>query len=122
MLALDDAVTEAQRRVGRLERELREAERRQREETSRPGIDYEIAESRVDPPLPLVPLLLTVAIVAFLLALPVMTLLVGAFTPFMESVEDIRRLGIPALGRLRRADGAVGEAWGKRCRREVSSN
>ncbi len=99
-LALDDAVTEAQRRAGRLDSELRDAERRLREETSRPGIDYEIAESRVDPPLPLVPLLLTVALVGFLLALPVMILLVGAFTPFIESVEDIRRLGIPTLGRL----------------------
>ena len=100
ILALDDAVTEAQRRAGRLDSELRDAERRLREETSRPGIDYEIAESRVDPPLPLVPLLLTVALVGFLLALPVMILLVGAFTPFIESVEDIRRLGIPTLGRL----------------------
>jgi hypothetical protein len=100
LLSLDDAVTEAQRRMGRLETELRDAERRLREETSRPGIDYEIAESRVDPPLPVKPLLLTVGLVGFLLALPVMTLLVGAFTPFIESVEDIRRLGIPALGRL----------------------
>jgi hypothetical protein len=100
LLSLDDAVTEAQRRVGRLESELRDADRRLRDETSRPGIDYEIADSRVDPPLPLGPLLLTVAFVGFLLALPVMTLLVGAFTPFIESVEDIRRLGIPALGRL----------------------
>jgi hypothetical protein len=100
MLALDDAVTEAQRRVGRLESELRDADRRLREETSRPGIDYEIAESRVDPPLPLGPLLLTVGLVGFVLSLPLMALLVGAFTPFIESVEDIRRLGIPALGRL----------------------
>jgi hypothetical protein len=103
MLSLDEAVTEAQRRVGRLQGELHEAERRLKEETSRPGIDYEIAESRVDPPLPLGPLLLTVAMVGFLLSLPVMTLLVGAFSPFIESVEDIRRLGIPALGRLQGA-------------------
>jgi hypothetical protein len=105
MLALDDAVTEAQRRVGRLQSELMEAERRAREETSRPGIDYEIADSRVDPPLPLGPLLFTVAVLSFFLSIPVITLLVGAFSPFIESVEDIRRMGIPSLGRL---DGAAG--------------
>jgi hypothetical protein len=105
MLALDDAVTEAQRRVGRLQGELMDAERRLRDETSRPGIDYEIADSRVDPPLPLGPLLITVAILSFFLSIPVMVLLVGAFSPFIESVEDIRRLGIPSLGRL---DGATG--------------
>jgi hypothetical protein len=105
MLALDDAVTEAQRRVGRLQGELMDAERRLRDETSRPGIDYEIADSRVDPPLPLGPLLITVAILSFFLSIPVMVLLVGAFSPFIESVEDIRRMGIPSLGRL---DGATG--------------
>ena len=103
MLSLDDAVTEAQRRVGRLQSDLMDAERRQREETSRPGIDFEIAESRVDPPLPLGVLLLTVTITAFFLALPAMSLLVGAFSPFVESLEDIRRLGIATLGRLTRA-------------------
>jgi hypothetical protein len=105
MLALDDAVTEAQRRVGRLQGELMDAERRMREEANRPGIDYEIADSRVDPPLPLGPLLAVVGLVAFFLSFPVMTLLVGAFSPFIESVEDIRRMGIPSLGRL---DGAAG--------------
>jgi hypothetical protein len=103
MMALDDAVTEAQRRVGRLQSDLLEAERRQRAEASRPGINIEIAESRVDAPLPLGPLLLTVAAVAFFLSLPLVILLVGAWSPFIESLEDIRRLGIPTLGRLARA-------------------
>jgi hypothetical protein len=100
MMGLDEAVTSAHRLVGRLQTELMDAERLQREESSRPGIDFEIAESRVDPPLPLLPLLLTVAIVGFLLALPVNAMLVGAFSPYIESVEDIRRMGIPTLGRL----------------------
>jgi hypothetical protein len=110
LLALDKAVTSAQQRVGRLQTELMAAERLKREENSRPGIDFEIAESRVDPPLPLLPLLLTVAIVGFFLALPVMTMLVGAFSPFIESVEDIRRLGIPSLGRLVAGGGRRGPA------------
>jgi hypothetical protein len=100
MLGFDEAITDAQRRVGRRQSEVLDAERLQKEENSRPGIDFAIAESRVDPPLPLLPLLLTVAIVGFVLALPVNTLLVGAFSPFIESVEDIRRMGIPTLGRL----------------------
>jgi hypothetical protein len=100
VMGLNDAVIEAQRRVSRLQGQLMEVQRLQREEKSHPGIDFEIAETRVDPPLPLVPLLLTVAIVGFFLSLPVMTLVVGAFSPYLESVEDIRRLGIPSLGRL----------------------
>jgi hypothetical protein len=99
-MGLQDALVEAQRGVSRLQGQLMEVQRLQREEKSRPGIDFEIAETRVDPPLPLMPLLLTVAIVGFFLSLPVMTLVVGAFSPYLESVEDIRRLGIPSLGRL----------------------
>jgi hypothetical protein len=100
VVGLDEAVIEAQRLVSRWQGAVMEMQRLQREEKNRPGIDFEIAETRVDPPLRLMPLLLTVAIVGFFLSLPVMTLVVGAFSPYIESVEDIRRLGIPSLGRL----------------------
>jgi hypothetical protein len=49
-------------------------------------------------------LIAAVAILAFALSMPIWVLLVGAFDPFVQSLEDIRRLGIPALGRLRNAD------------------
>ena len=105
MLAIQDDLAEAQRTIGRLQMEKDAAERRQRAEKARPGINFDIAEEDVQPPLPLGPLLIGVAIMAFLIGLPLAGLAVGSFYPFVESLEDIRRLGIPTIGRLRNAGG-----------------
>jgi hypothetical protein len=97
---MDSALAEARRRLAHLEAERQAAERRQRAESQRPGIDFERAQTTVVSPLPLAPLLALVAAVAWLLALPLATLVVGAFTRTVDSVEDLRRWGFPALGRL----------------------
>jgi len=104
LLEMQDTIADAQRFVSRLEVEKVEAERRQRAEKTRPGINFSVAGDELEEPLPLGPLIGVVAIVVFLLSLPIWVLLVGAFDPFVQSLDDIRRLGIPALGRLRNAD------------------
>jgi hypothetical protein len=101
MTALSEALAEARRRVDRFAADKEAAERREREEKTRPGINFEIADQELRAPLPLAPLLLVVALVVFILSVPLSALLVGAFDPFVGSVEDVRRLGLPSLGRLR---------------------
>ena len=110
LTALNDAIAEAQRRVERFAADKDAAERLERSEKARPGIDFVLAEESVQAPLPLAPLLLTVGIAVFLLALPLSVLVVGAFDPFVGSLEDIRRLGIPTLGRLRHVDDRTASA------------
>jgi hypothetical protein len=111
LTALNEAIAEAQRRVERFAAAKDTAERRQRSEKTRPGINFFIAEQGVREPWPKLPTVLGVALVVFLLALPLAALVVGAFDPFIASVEDVRRLGVPALGRLqhvRRPGGVAG--------------
>jgi uncharacterized protein involved in exopolysaccharide biosynthesis len=100
LTGIESALAEARRRLGHLEGERQEAERRQRAEKQKPGIDFEIAQEALEAPLPRGPLLATVAGIALLLGLPLASLLVGAFNPFVEHPADIRRLGIPVLGAL----------------------
>jgi hypothetical protein len=101
LMELTDSIAETQRMVARLEQEKVDAERRARQEKARPGINFAVASEDMQEPLPLAPLLSVVTILAFFLSLPISVLVVGAFDPFLQSLEDIRRLGIPALGRLR---------------------
>jgi hypothetical protein len=101
LTALNEAIAEAQRRVERFAADKEAAERRQRSEAARPGINFHIAEQSVREPLPKGAVVGGVALLVFLLSLPLAALVVGAFDPFIGSVEDIRRLGVPALGRLR---------------------
>ena len=101
LTALNEAIAEAQRRVERFAADKDAAERRERSETARPGINFHIAEQSVREPLPKGAVVAGVALLVFLLSLPLAALVVGAFDPFIGSVEDIRRLGVPALGRLR---------------------
>lgn len=101
LIALESAINNARLRVAHFQNEKDEIDRRQRAEKARPGINFDIVDESVERPLPLAPLLGGVGILAFLFALPLAILMVGAFDPFIESVEDIRRLGIPILGRLR---------------------
>jgi hypothetical protein len=106
LLALNDALAEGQRNIARLQAEKDLAERRQRSEKSRPGIDFAIAREGIEAPLPLGPLLTVVGVLSFLFCLPLAALVVGTFLPYIECLEDVRRLGIPTLGRLRNADQA----------------
>jgi hypothetical protein len=101
LTALNEAIAEAQRRVERFAADKEAAERRERSEKGRPGINFFIAEQTVREPWPQGTLVTGVALAVFLLALPLVALVVGAFDPFIGSLEDIRRLGVPALGRLR---------------------
>jgi hypothetical protein len=101
LLELTDSIAETQRQVARLEQEKADAERRGRQEKARPGINFSVASEDLEEPLPLVPLLSVVTALAFFLSLPISVLVVGAFDPFLQGLDDIRRLGIPALGRLR---------------------
>jgi hypothetical protein len=103
LLALNDALGDGHRNIARLQAEKDVAERRQRAEKSRPGINFTIAQESIEAPLPLVPLLSVVATLSFLFCLPLSVLVVGTFLPYIESLEDVRRLGIPTLGRLRNA-------------------
>jgi hypothetical protein len=106
LLALNDAIGDGQRNIARLQAEKDVAERRQRSEKSRPGINFAIAQESIEAPLPLIPLLTVVAVLSFLFCLPLAGLVVGTFLPYIESLEDVRRLGIPTLGRLRNASQA----------------
>jgi hypothetical protein len=101
LTALNEAIAEAQRRVERFTADKDAAERRERSEKARPGINFYIAEQSVRVPLRKEVVAGGVALLVFLLSLPLAALVVGAFDPFIGSVEDIRRLGIPTLGRLR---------------------
>jgi hypothetical protein len=101
LLELTDSIADTQRQVARLEQDKADAERRARTEKARPGINFAVASEDLKEPLPLVPLLSVVTALAFFLSLPISVLVVGAFDPFLQNLEDIRRLGIPALGRLR---------------------
>ena len=102
-MALDTAQSAARQRVWRLRAERDDLKRAAVQESRTPGINFEVMSETVQAPLPLGPLLVVVAICAFLLCLPVWALLVGAFSPFIEVNEDIRRLGFPVLGHLRRS-------------------
>jgi hypothetical protein len=100
LTALNEAIAEAQRRVERFAGAKDAAERRERAEKARPGINFYIAEQGVREPWPKGWVVAGVTLVVFLLALPLAGLVIGAFDPFIGSVEDVRRLGVPALGRL----------------------
>jgi hypothetical protein len=101
LTALNEAIAEAQRRVERFATDKDRAERRERSEKARPGINFFIAEQGVRQPWPRGTVVGGVALVVFLLSLPLAALVIGAFDPFIGSLEDIRRLGVPTLGRLR---------------------
>jgi hypothetical protein len=101
LTGLAGAIKRARERLDLLEAEAQESERRERAEAKRPGIDFEIAGELLDEPLPLGPLLGLVGLCGFLLLLPVAALLVGAFDRHIEVIDDLVRLGIPALGTLR---------------------
>lgn len=100
MVALESAVKEAHMRVARIQKEKDEALRRQQIETRRPGIDFELSEQSVVRPLPLIPLLLAVTLLAFLVAVPMSAIVIGAFATTIDTIEDVRRLGVPVIGHL----------------------
>lgn len=102
MMDLGAAVKAAQLRVTRYQQEMDEARRREQMEKRKSGIDFEIAEESVERPLPLLPLLLGVGLLAFAMALPIAAIVIGAASTTIDSLEDIRRLGLTALGQLPR--------------------
>jgi hypothetical protein len=101
LTGLAKAIQRARERQALLDAEALEAERRERAETHRSGIDFEIAGELLDEPLPLLPLLGLVGLCGFLLLSPVAAMLVGAFDRHIEVLDDLTRLGLPALGTLR---------------------
>jgi hypothetical protein len=89
--------------VKHLEERKAEAERRARIERDKPGIDIEVAAETLDAPVSRGPWIAGVAIGAFVLALPVGSVVFAAFDPRVYTPHDVRRLGLPVLGHLRGA-------------------
>jgi hypothetical protein len=102
MVELDSALKEAHLRVARFQQDMDAATMRARLEARRSGIDFEIVDESVQRPLPLLPVLLAVAVLSFLFTWPIATVVVGAFASTVDTLEDIRRLGVPVLGHLPR--------------------
>jgi hypothetical protein len=102
MVELDSALKEANLRVDRFQQDMDAAARRNLAESRKSGIDFEVTEEGVERPLPLLPLLLAVAVLTFLCSLPIATVVVGAFASTVDTLEDVRRLGVPVLGHLPR--------------------
>ncbi len=102
MMEIDSAIKEAQLRVKRYQEDKDLAVRRQHVEKQRPGIDFAISQESIDRPLPRLPVLLVIGVLTFLFAMPISALVIGAWTSTIDSLDDIRKLGIPVLGRLPR--------------------
>jgi hypothetical protein len=100
MVELDSALKEAHLRVARFQQEMDDAALRAKNEARKSGIDFEIVEESVERPLPRLPVVLAAAVLTFLLAWPLVTIVVGAFAGTVDTLEDIRRLGVPVLGHL----------------------
>jgi uncharacterized protein involved in exopolysaccharide biosynthesis len=102
LMELDSALKSAHLRVARYQQEMDDALRRKQAEKRKSGLDFDVIEESVKRPLPLAPLVLVVAILSFLLALPIAAIVTGAASSTIDSLEDVRKLGIPALGQLPR--------------------
>jgi hypothetical protein len=100
MTELDSALKEAHLRVARFQEEKDAALQRQNMEKRKPGIDFEISQESVERPLPRAPVAVLVGVLTFLFALPIAGMVIGAASNTIDSLDDIRRLGLPALGRL----------------------
>jgi hypothetical protein len=102
-MGLEDAIAIARRRVAQAREEKEQAERRERSEARRPGLDVQVTSDWIESPTPRARVLPWVAGIAFLIALPLCALFVGAFDPRLHTAEDVRRMGVQVLGYLRGA-------------------